>query len=156
MEIRTVTRQDVRQISELAIRSKSHWDYTPDQMTVFRNELTMTPNQLDSRIAFAIEHGSGLLGFYTIVKCDDGAAELEHLFIDPEHLRCGLGTQLLRHATAHSRSHGIQKIVVASDPNAAGFYEHHGARLIKQIPSSIPGRTIPQFQIDPSDPECGL
>ena len=35
--------------------------------------------------------------------------------------------------------------MIQSDPNAAGFYHALGARLEREIPSSIPGRTIPFF-----------
>lgn len=38
---------------------------------------------------------------------------------------------------------GANVIVIQSDPNAPGFYHALGATLAKQLPSSIPGRTIP-------------
>jgi hypothetical protein len=40
---------------------------------------------------------------------------------------------------------GFDRMVIRSDPNAAGFYESFGARLEGEIPSSIPGRSLPFF-----------
>ena len=108
----------------------------------------MTSEELGSRIAFGIANDAGLIGYYTVRNDGTGSAELEHLFVDPDHLQQGLGTKLLQHATSQCKALGIQQIVILSDPNAAGFYERSGACLVKHVPSSIPGRTIPQFQID--------
>ena len=139
---------DAARLIELAIRSKSHWGYTDEQMAVFRHELTMSAAQLNSRIAFGIGHEAEITGFYTIVTQGTDFAELEHIFIDSDYLRQGLGRRLLHHAMSHCEALGIAKILVLSDPNAAAFCERCGARLIKQVPSSIPGRSLPQFQFD--------
>ena len=151
IRIYTMTGHDAHLLSKLALRSKSHWGYTVEQMVVFRDELTMTPEDMESKIAFGIANESGIVGFYTIMPGDSGCAELEHLFIDPNYLQRGFGTKLLRHAISQCRALGIAKIQVLSDPNAAGFYKRSGARLVKFVPSSIPGRTLPKFQIDLPD-----
>ena len=146
-EIRALTGHDAHEVSELAIRSKSVWGYNREQMAVFREELTMTPGQLDSRIAYGICIRKRLIGFYTILAEDKHTAELEHLFVDPEHLKQGLGRTLLNHAISHCQSLRFQEITVLSDPNAGSFYERCGAQLVEHIPSSIPGRTIPRYRI---------
>jgi hypothetical protein len=41
---------------------------------------------------------------------------------------------------------GVGSLVIQSDPNAAGFYEALGSVREREIPSIIPGRTIPYFR----------
>lgn len=72
-------------------------------------------------------------------------AELEHIFVEPSHLSQGYGRSLFEHAAALARAEGFVELVIQSDPNAAGFYHALGARLLREIPSSIPGRSIPTF-----------
>jgi len=146
LEIETLTEEDASTVSELAIRSKGHWGYSAEQMAVFRDELTMTPQDIASRTAFGAWNKGRLVGYYTLLEQGDGIAELEHLFVDPASLRTGIGSALLNHALVHCETNDVQELPVVSDPNAAGFYEYHGARLVEQIPSSIPGRLIPKYQ----------
>ena len=149
-----LTAHHATEVSELAIRSKAVWDYPEEQMAVFREELTITGAQLEERVAFGWFDGDGeLSGYYTIVDGSGGKAELEHLFVDPLKLRCGIGGELLCHAIAQCEQRGIRFLEVLSDPNAAGFYQAMKAEFVADIRSSIPGRTIPKFQFDVVHPE---
>jgi GNAT superfamily N-acetyltransferase len=132
-------------ISALAIRSKGHWDYTPEQMAVFRTELTLAPDDVVTHRAHVLEEDGRILAFYTLVDAGPHTAELEHIFVDPLHLGQGFGSALFDHACALARSVGFEDLVIQSDPNASGFYAALGARLERIIPSSIPGRSIPYF-----------
>jgi len=143
--IRPARPGEAESISALAVRSKSHWKYTPGQMAVFRVELTVTSEQIPGRRAHVLEEAGRVVGFYTLLPRDARVAELEHLFVEPTELGRGVGTALFHHACDVARQAGFQDLVIQSDPNAAGFYRALGARLEREIPSSIPGRTIPYF-----------
>lgn len=60
----------------------------------------------------------------------------------------GLGRALFAHACNLARRAQIRSLTIQSDPNAAGFYAALGARFLRDIPSSIPGRSIPCFEFD--------
>ena len=47
-----------------------------------------------------------------------------------------------------ARRHGAKTLSLIADPNAQGFDEKFGARVVGQHQSSIPGRTIPMMAID--------
>jgi GNAT superfamily N-acetyltransferase len=143
--IRIAHASEAQAISDLAFRSKSHWEYTPDQLEVFRGELTITPDQVTQKRAHVAEESGAIVGFYTLAALNENEAELEHIFVDPDRLTRGVGSQLFRHACEIARVSGARTLVVQSDPNAAGFYHALGAKLEIDIPSSIPGRTIPYF-----------
>lgn len=146
--IRPALPQDAGAISALALRSKGHWGYSAEQMAVFARELTLSPVELAARVSHVAEEDGRIVGFFTLEPSDGGAAELEHLFVDPARLRCGLGAALFRHACAVARAAGFRALVIQSDPNAAGFYESMGARLRGHVDSSIPGRRLPLFELE--------
>lgn len=145
LEIRAAVAGEAEAISTLAIRSKAHWDYTVEQMDVFREELTLTSQQLSDHHCHVAIDKDAIRGFYTLVPLTHGRAELEHIFVDPNHLSRGIGRLLFDHACAQGRALGMSALWIQSDPNAAGFYTRLGARLDAEIPSSIPGRSIPCF-----------
>jgi GNAT superfamily N-acetyltransferase len=79
---------------------------------------------------------------------------LEHMFIAPLWIGRGIGREMfqfvkyLMHGNNLTKHPHIQfkKLNILVDPNAAGFYEKMGCEYIKEIPSSIPGRTTPLYQ----------
>jgi putative acetyltransferase len=144
MTIRPARPEEAAAISALALRSKAYWGYSPAELRVFQGELTLAPEELGPRAAQVSEQEGLLRGFYTLLETP-GGLELEHIFVDPEHLRRGLGSELLRHALRVATARGFAEVSVLSDPNAADFYRSHGARLEEEIPSSIPGRSIPRL-----------
>ena len=68
---------------------------------------------------------------------------LERLLERPDEW---LGANLVILAAASTIASAIATIL--ADPNAAGFYERNGARLIGTAPSdAIPGRSLPLYEI---------
>ncbi len=145
--IRLARPAEAAEISSLAIRSKAHWGYTPAQMKRFAEELTLTSDLLALRDAHVLEAEGSIVGFYTLVPHGGASVELEHLFVEPDLLRGGFGAKLLQHARERAAERGFLRMVIQSDPNAEGFYRAHGAELVMNIPTSIPGRTLPLMDL---------
>ena len=141
--IRPARGDEAAAISSLALRSKAYWPYTDEQLEIFRAELTLSAHDLERGRSHVVEHRDTPVGFYTLGELSPTRIELDHLFIDPEHLRRKLGHALFEHATALARACGFREMVIQSDPNAAGFYRELGAAFVRDTPSSIPGRTLP-------------
>jgi hypothetical protein len=52
------------------------------------------------------------------------------------------------HAIDEARRRGAKRLTILADPNAAAFYERHGARLLGEVPSdAIPGRLPPLYEV---------
>lgn len=122
-------------------------------MSTFRAELTLTPEQIRLNPVYVLTDSDSIAGYYLLRAFDPAPngpsmIELEHLFIDPLHLRQGFGTLLFNHAIGIARTAGFQVLLIQSDPNAAGFYKKRGIPLVEEVPSSIPGRTIPRFELN--------
>lgn len=144
--IRPAAASEAALISSLAIRSKAHWGYGEDRMRVFRDELTLTPDEVVAGDAHVAEVEGVVRGFYTLTRIAAETVELEHLFVDPDVLRGGLGRTLLEHAVDRARGRGFSRMTVQSDPNAEGFYAAAGFRKLRDLPTSIPGRTLPEME----------
>lgn len=152
-EISEGTEQDLAAVTDVGIRSKASWDYPEDRMAVFREELTWTSDLVRDRRLFVARDGDRIAGYCSLRRHDDATIELEHLFVDPDYFRLGLGSALFEHAKAQAAAAGGRTLSIVSDPYAAGFYERLGCTRGPDIPSSIPGRTIPTFAVDLRSPE---
>ncbi|MBS1196350.1 MAG: hypothetical protein H6R18_135 [Proteobacteria bacterium] len=108
----------------------------------------LSEEQIASKKTHVLEADSTIQGFYTLVAQDETTLELEHLFIGAGKLRRGYGSLLFHHACQVAREAKFQVLVIQCDPNAAGFYEALGVQLTREIPSSIPGRSIPYFEVN--------
>ena len=71
-----------------------------------------------------------------------GALDLNKLFIEPRHIRSGVGRALLAHAIAEARRRGAGRLTILADPNAAAFYERAGAVRIGEAPSGRGARPL--------------
>jgi predicted N-acetyltransferase YhbS len=74
--------------------------------------------------------------------------ELDALFVAPEHIGTGLGKALMGWAIRTARAAGAARLSILSDPHAAPFYRHLGARDVGSEPSPPPpGRTLPLLHL---------
>ena len=71
------------------------------------------------------EMGGQLAGFAVIVD-DQGSAELDGLFVEPELWRRGIGSALIEEAVDHARRRGLSLITVVASPAAKEFYACRG------------------------------
>jgi N-acetylglutamate synthase-like GNAT family acetyltransferase len=148
MFVRKARQSEAEAISALALRSKAHWNYTEKELAVFRSELKVESEEVVPHRMHVIEESGQIVGFYSLVPCEGNTVELGHLFVEPKHLGRGFGRALFEQARETARDAGFARLVIQSDPNAAGFYLSLGASLDRQIPSSIPGRTLPYFTLE--------
>jgi GNAT superfamily N-acetyltransferase len=133
-------------LSDLALRSKALWGYSPEFLDACRDELTYTAEQIaDPERSFAVaELGGVVAGFYQLEGLSRAEPELGALFVDPAKIGRGIGRLLLRHAEREARERGAAALVIQSDPYALGFYIAEGAVVTGWRESgSIAGRFLP-------------
>ena len=136
--------EDLATASALGIRSKASWGYAPSAMAIFRRELTLDADALRACLAAKVAiRENKMAGYFTLKSSGSTAVELEHMFVDPDFFRSGIGTQLFRLAVGVAREHKATEIQLISDPNAVGFYQKMGARITAEHQSSIADRRIP-------------
>ncbi len=150
MSFRPAVAGDAKNLSDLASRSKAHWDDTPEFIEACRDELTYTVDQINSRLfTFIVAEIAGrMVGFYALETLSNQKLDLKAMFIEPYHIGAGIGRALMSHARNVAKQFGATQIVVQSDPHARGFYEHIGAVYDgEQESDSVPGRYLPTLVI---------
>jgi GNAT superfamily N-acetyltransferase len=144
--IRAARPPEAALLSELALRSKSHWGYPADFLEACRAELSLSPDFITTSPVFVLEDGGRVVGFYGLREAEK-EIELLYLFVEPAAVNQGYGKLLWKHAVETSAKLGFQKISIESDPHAEAFYQAMGARRIRLIPSSLQaGRTLPLME----------
>ncbi len=134
------------QISQLALRSKGHWGYSPEFLEACRAELTYDAATCGSGRMWVAATGVVVVGF-VLLEGDPPDGELAALFVDPPAIGAGLGRLLLSRGLDAARELGFRRLVLDADPGAEPFYLRQGARRIGETPSgSIPGRVLPHLE----------
>jgi GNAT superfamily N-acetyltransferase len=135
-------------LSDLALRSKAHWGYSPEFLAACRDELRVSAKDLEANPTFVLEADERLLGFYSLEHVSAETVELGHFFIEPDAMGAGLGRALVTHARAEAGRRGYRSILILSDPHAEGFYRAIGARKVgARASSSIPRRELPLLEV---------
>jgi GNAT superfamily N-acetyltransferase len=155
--IRKATPEESDELTDISFASKRFWNYPENYFEIWRNELTITPEYIRENIVNVAECGGEILGYYSIVKIENDFLAgkvlvskgywLEHIFIKPNFIGRGIGSELIRHVRKTCKKLEVKKVFVFSDPNAKGFYDKIRAEYIKESPSSIEGRTVSLFQL---------
>lgn len=96
---------------------------------------------------YVAELGARVVGFAQLVGAPPTGL-LDDLFVDPDAMGRGAGSQLMNHVMDEARQLGFTDLELDSEPNARGFYERFGAQFVRDVPSdAIPGRTLPRMRI---------
>lgn len=150
MKIRAATQDEGSKLSEIAHNAKRYWGYPEHWIKHWQDDLTITPDFIASNQVFVAYEGDQVLGFYALIIRQD-KAELDHMWVAPEHIGSGVGKELFLHAMQHAARRNISQIEILSDPNAEGFYRKMGAHRIGEEASEINGerRTLPRLTVDP-------
>ena len=147
LTLRTPWPDEAAALTELCLRSKAVWGYDAQFMEACRDELTITPEMLNSSYLQVAESDGCLIGMAQVTLEAD-FAELSKLFVEPARLRCGAGRRLFGWAARTARQAGATELVIEADPQAAGFYRRMGAIDAGTVPSgSIQGRMLPLLKL---------
>lgn len=84
---------------------------------------------------FRDEHHT-ILGFVGVAD-----AKIEMLFITPQARGKGIGRQLLQYAIHHLKA--VELDVNEQNPEAVGFYQHHGFEIVGRSPLDGQGQPFP-------------
>ena len=131
-------------LGALCVRSKAHWGYDAEFMRLSRRSLQIDPAAIDAgRVFVAVDEADRPLGVVDCALLGD-PVDLVHLFVEPDALGRGIGQELFAAALAWTRAQRRRTLLIASDPNAVGFYRRQGAVDAGMVPSeTIPGRLLP-------------
>ena len=150
MKIRKASTEDAAALTRIAHDAKRHWGYPEHWIEHWQEDLTISSDFISNNQVYVAEREGEIIGFYALVV--EERAELEHMWVAPEHIGTGVGKELFIHAMQTAAGHNISAIEISADPNAEGFYQRMGARRTGEVSSEIDGqkRTLPRLVIDPT------
>ncbi|MGO1003666.1 GNAT family N-acetyltransferase [Lysobacter sp. CA196] len=77
---------------------------------------------------------------------EDGHAELDGMFVDPDHWRRGLGRSIFDAVKLELANRGVRSLRVVAGPAAVDFYRALGFTIVGERTTPL-GSTVPVMQI---------
>lgn len=150
MIIRPAAKEEADRLSQIAHDAKRYWGYPEHWIKHWQDDLTISADFVAANQVFLAEEDNQVLGFYALILRQK-KAELDHLWVAPEHIGSGVGKELFLHAMQNASRRNVSEIEILSDPNAEGFYRKMGAHRIGETISEIDGqpRILPRLTVDP-------
>lgn len=132
-------------LTEIAHLAKSHWGYPQEWISSWKEDLTVTEKEILESITLALKKKDKIIGFLILSRLEP-ICSIEHFWILPEYIGRGYGRLLMNKLLSLIE---VKKCTIQAlaDPNAQAFYEKCGFRKINNVPSSIPGRTLPLMEL---------
>ena len=148
MKIEKSIRTDSKKLTELTIRSKSHWDYSMQQIEKWRDDLTVSEDYIiEKEVYKLIDSKDKIIGYYSFFKIDEVNVKLENLFVESKLMGYGYGKMLMNDFIERIRKTRTEKIILDSDPNAENFYAKNGFKVVGKLKTSIEGRFLPIMEL---------
>lgn len=144
LTLRDARIDDAAMLTRIAVTAKSGWGYSDDLIQLWMPQLTICADSIERQVVIIAEldgNGVGFLG----LDLEADPPEIDDLWVLPAFQHQGIGRLLLGRACQIACDRGISKIVIVSDPNAAGFYERMGASQIGWHASTLVDRLLPKF-----------
>jgi GNAT superfamily N-acetyltransferase len=103
--IRLARVEEAAALSDLGFRSKAVWGYDPEFMALMPAALAVAPEDIAAGdVWIATRADEQIAGVVALAPGDaPGTLDLNKLFVEPRHIRSGVGRALLAHAVAEAR-----------------------------------------------------
>jgi GNAT superfamily N-acetyltransferase len=154
VHIRRASPDEAEVLTEIAHAAKRHWGYPENWIEHWKADLTITPDFIRHNEMYVAIAGEEIVGCCAIAfsnsPAEDSPAELEHMWIKPEHMGTGVGRALFMRVRERAADLQVPLLEISADPNAEGFYHRMGARRIGEIQSEVEGqpRVLPRLSVD--------
>jgi GNAT superfamily N-acetyltransferase len=126
LSLRAARPEEQADLVELQRRASLVWPEFRQQL-LDRPEIIQLPiEQIHAGQVIVAERDGGRLGFAVVLPREDGQAELDGLFVEPDVWRGGIGRHLVAWAERYAASLGASSLHVTANPGALAFYEAVG------------------------------
>ncbi len=162
--LRKALPSDAPALTCISFASKRHWNYPEDYFEWWRDELTITGKYIDRNSVFIYEKEKTPVAFFSLLyrekdlefkgMCIPAGLWLDHMFVLPEEIGKGVGSEMFHFMQSYACSHDYPAIYLLADPFSEGFYSKMGCRKLQDFPSSIEGRTTPLMALSLGSRRC--
>ena len=147
IQIRRAQPEEAAALTEIAHAAKRHWGYPENWIENWKEDLTITPDFITTNEMYVAVASQEIAGCCALVM-SGSLAELEHMWIRPEHMGTGVGRALFNQIMERAKTFDAKAVELSADPNAEGFYKRMGASRIGEVRSEIAGqpRVLPRMR----------
>lgn len=148
LTFRPAVAADASALTALCRAAKAHWRYPAAWLAAWRDDLRVTPEYIATGWVGVAEVSGETVGFYGLKRAADGWY-LEHLWLEPKWIGCGLGRALFFKSAQAARVLGATELLIKADPNAEEFYLKMGAFRTRVETYFLPGgvrRDLPHLR----------
>lgn len=147
MQFEIALLEDYQELTALMRTSKNHWGYGDEQIKIWEEELTVSPEYISTNEVYKLVDNGRILGFFSYLKEPGDTVKLENMFLLPDRIGKGIGRLMMNQFLKTVGQQGYQRIILDADPNAEKFYERMGFKVIDKVTTSIPGRFMPVMEM---------
>ncbi|MFE7095508.1 GNAT family N-acetyltransferase [Streptomyces erythrochromogenes] len=127
VKVRAARAAEAEALTGLVMRSKAHWGYDAAFLAACAPELRIRPGEVTARRIVVAEDPQGTVLGLASLEGSAPMAMLGLLFVEPSAIGQGVGRLLYRDVLRRAVEQGVRRLVIDSDPHAAGFYRAMGA-----------------------------
>ena len=133
MRIRDAHEREAPALEALQRRSSGVWEEHREQLAAHPDAIEVPQHFIDNGWTRVAESGHDApVGFSVVIPGPDGAYELDGLFVEPDHMRRGIGRSLVEDACERARKAGAHRLEVTAGP-AQVFYEKLGFGIVGTV-----------------------
>ncbi len=125
MQLRLARIEELAELEDLRRRASLALDEYREALLAHPDAIALPAEQIERGEVVVAEIDGRIAGF-AVVLDQDGRAELDGLFVEPQLWRQGIGSALIEEAVHDARSRGLSLMTVVANPGAKEFYERSG------------------------------
>jgi GNAT superfamily N-acetyltransferase len=131
--IRPARLDEREDLIELQREASLMWEEDRAALIAEPDAIDLPAGQIAESHVFVFEEAGLVLGFGVVLPRDDGEAELDGLFVDPDAWGHGIGRRLVEHALQLARQRGCLALNLVANKRALGFYLKCGFQALGEV-----------------------
>ena len=131
--IRPARLDERKDLIALQRRASLMWDEDRAALLAHPDVIDLPTDQIAEGHVFVWMEAGEVMGFAVVLPREDGDAELDGLFVEPEGWGRGIGRALVDHAAEKARGRGSDLLNVVSNKRALGFYRKCGFETLGEV-----------------------
>lgn len=148
MAIEKARIHDNETLTEITKKSKAFWAYSPEQIEIWSEQLTISKTYIETNQVFNLVLDSKIVGYYSFFYTDEETIKLDNLFILPDSIGKGHGRELMLDFLTRVKATNTKKVILESEPNSEMFYAKFGFVRVGQLETSIKDRYLPIMELE--------
>jgi GNAT superfamily N-acetyltransferase len=131
--IRPARAEEREGLIALQRRASLMWEEDRAALQAEPDVIDLPADQIFDGHVFVFDDAGSVLGFGVVLPRDDGDAELDGLFVEPDAWGRGIGRRLTDHVVEVARRRGCLAVNVVANKRALGFYAKCGFEALGEV-----------------------